>query len=443
MEKKLLKGNTAWKRPFEPVIVSGGEYGKSITMNPCAVMKDNDIYLFYAADNENDRREIHLVIFENGDFENPKNMGAIVTHGEWGAFDGNWCVLPMVVFFKGKWHMYYAGNSGIGEGLARFPGIGLATSDDLIHWEKYSDKPLISPSHIPGAPDEIGIASGGIMVLPDGRLRLYYTGLPSVGHEHFINQNKFCCIAESEDGINWEKKGAAFSRMFERDYRDVAATGGPCLYEDGMFKIWHPQIGTRWGFYSIGYAESDDGFNWRVGECYGDELALGPRCRHLDASEKYAYWDYQMVSYPSVFVKDGKRYMFYCGNDYGRGGIGLAVACNSRVYARDTELFIIKDKEKYPLEITAKVNGIEIPKTNWVTPDADCNLRREAALPGINVRLCVTHTLNGLKIFATPMSEGIEADVEVTVDAGSLACEKDSIHIDKFESKVLIMNIEY
>ena len=41
------------------------------------------------------------------------------------------------------------------------------------------------------------------------------------------------------------------------------------------------------------------------------------------------------------------------------------------------------------------------------------------------------------------MSEGIEADVEVTVDAGSLAHKKDSIHIDKFESKVLIMNIEY
>ena len=37
-------------------------------------------------------------------------------------------------------------------------------------------------------------------------------------------------------------------------------------------------------------------------------------------------WDSEMQAYPSVFDDAGTRYLLYNGNDYGRTGVGWAVA---------------------------------------------------------------------------------------------------------------------
>jgi hypothetical protein len=36
-------------------------------------------------------------------------------------------------------------------------------------------------------------------------------------------------------------------------------------------------------------------------------------------------WDARMIEYPAVFDLEGRRYMLYNGDDYGRTGIGLAI----------------------------------------------------------------------------------------------------------------------
>jgi hypothetical protein len=36
-------------------------------------------------------------------------------------------------------------------------------------------------------------------------------------------------------------------------------------------------------------------------------------------------WESEMVEYPCVFDWNGRRYMLYNGNEYGRSGVGLAV----------------------------------------------------------------------------------------------------------------------
>jgi hypothetical protein len=81
-----------------------------------------------------------------------QRLGPLFERGSPGSFDHDWCVLPCVHRFGDKWHLYYSGNegsnggvAGTGIGLQGFPGIGLATSDDGIHFSKYSvDKPLIT-----------------------------------------------------------------------------------------------------------------------------------------------------------------------------------------------------------------------------------------------------------------------------------------------------------
>jgi len=441
VEKKLLKYQAAWRRMGDALIKPNGDYGNDVIMNPCVIQVENDIYLYYASANQDGRRNIRLIIFRNGDLSKPEYQGIMIENGPLGSFDGAWSVLPTIVKVEEKWHMYYTGNSGIGQGLARFPGLGLATSDDLLHWEKYTDGPVRAPSGIEGTPDCMGIAGGGIVTLNDGTLRWYYVGAPTIGIEHFLDQQKYTCIAESKDGIRWEKKGMVISRDPERDYKDIATPCGPCIYEDGMYKLWYPCIGTRWGFYSICYGESEDGIHWNIGECYGDELAFGPRTRHLDMEEPYYFWDNQMAEYPAVFYKDGRRYMFYCGNGYGGTGLGLAVACNLRVYARDTELFAMYQGERHDVDIHVRVNGKELPKSAWSKPDSDCNVWQEAVTDDTRVRLIMTHTIEGMRIFCTVICEGTGADVVCTVRIGALASASECITAAKNETKTARVEI--
>ena len=104
----------------------------------------------------------------------------------------------------------------------------------------------------------------------------------------------------------------------DRDYEDIGVAGPVVHLEtDGTFRMWYSAIGTRHGFYSICYAESDDGVHWRRGAQPDDNLQLSPTGTG---------WEQQMVEYPTVIREGDHLRMFYCGNGYGRSGIGTAVS---------------------------------------------------------------------------------------------------------------------
>lgn len=65
--------------------------------------------------------------------------------------------------------------------------------------------------------------------------------------------------------------------------------------------------------YRIGYAYSEDLHNW-----IRDDMNAG-----IDVSKNG--WDCDMLCYPHVFHCDGKIYMLYNGNEFGRFGFGLAI----------------------------------------------------------------------------------------------------------------------
>jgi predicted GH43/DUF377 family glycosyl hydrolase len=65
--------------------------------------------------------------------------------------------------------------------------------------------------------------------------------------------------------------------------------------------------------YRIGYAESSDGIKWtRKDDIVG-----------IDVSEDG--WDSQMIAYPYVYEHEGRKYMIYNGNGFGKSGFGYAV----------------------------------------------------------------------------------------------------------------------
>lgn len=117
---------------------------------------------------------------------------------------------------------------------------------------------------------------------------------------------------ESADGIQWYRKPqVAIDFQYENEY----AISRPCvLKEEGTYKMWYSyRAGPLGSTYRIGYAESLDGHAW----VRKDEQVL------LEPSERG--WDSTMIEYPYVFDHNGRHYMLYNGNDFGKTGIGLAV----------------------------------------------------------------------------------------------------------------------
>ena len=320
-----LRQNPHWFRdPRNPILppVKGSAFDSTRCMNPWVMRVGDEYHLYYSGGDDQGRHRICLATARLDDLSQWQRHGPLFDTGPAGSFDARWCVLPHVVKMdEDRWHLYYTGNAGRGRGLSAFPGLGLAVSRDGETWKKSERSPVLGCSGIDGAPDAVGVAGGSVLKveLPEGgsEWRFYYTGCPTTGETLFLDQQKTVCMAVSQDGVEWTKRGAVMLRDSGRDYENVAVAG-PVVHQndDGSFRMWYSAIGTRWGYYSICYAESDDGIQWRRGENYGDNLQLTPQGNG---------WEKQMVEYPSVIREGHRLRLFYCGNGYGSTGIGTAL----------------------------------------------------------------------------------------------------------------------
>lgn len=407
-----LKRNTAWVRDARNPILppqKNSDYDCGGCMNPWVVREGEQYYLYYGGWGADKHRRVCLATAPMDALGEWERHGPVIELGEHGEFDGNWCVLPHVIKLDDReWRLYYTGNSGIGTGLAMFPGLGMAFSEDGKRFRKHDRNPVIARTGRQGDPDQQGIAGGSVLqaVLPDGSVqwRFYYTGCPTLGKDVFLDQQKTICLAVSRDGIEWEKQGAVMLRNPLRDYENVAVAG-PVVQQlpDGSYRMWYSAIGTRWGYYSICYAESDDGIAWNRGTHYGDNLQLGPR--HGTAGN----WESMMVEYPSVIREDGRLRLFYVGNNYGLTGIGTALSTSLRATADDDGAHIAATDSgagaslRLP-DYVAWGGDVRRPAAPlvWQGPDANGTIWHEQALvPGLQLRAIISHGEGSLALRLT------------------------------------------
>jgi len=316
-----------WERDSRnPVFPPGESFDSTACMNPFLLRRGNEYWMFYAGGDENQQKRICLAIAPVDDLTNWKRLGPLFDWGKEGAFDDLWCVLPCVHFINGKWHLYYTGRSTVGSGLQSFHGIGLAISDDLLNWTRYSDEPVLTGDGFVDWPDNQGIAGGArIHEFQDENGETFYrmhytlaTGTPS--DDLLIDQAKQAVCAESRDGITWTNKQVLLRPRLEADYENAAVIALNMWETQSGYRAIYAGIGSRFGAYSICEAQSADGLNWERGE-RDENLALPPSAEDGDG-----VWADQMCEYPNVIEEDGKLRLFYCGNRYGRTGIGTALA---------------------------------------------------------------------------------------------------------------------
>ena len=257
-----------WQRdPRNPILPpGGGDFDKKCCMNPFIVRQGDDYYLFYAGADEKGTRRICLAIAPVSDISQWKRLGPLFDVGGKGSFDQTWCVLPVVHKIGTKWHLYYTGRSHVDGGLQAFYGMGLATSEDLVHWTKISTNHyILTGDGFPQWPTNRGIAGGGVIreiPQPDGRIlyRMYYTlstGTPS--NLLTEDQAKQSVIAHTYDGIDWFDKRVVLQPRPEVNYERTATIALNVWKTPSGYRAIYGAIGSRFGAYSICEAVSDDG----------------------------------------------------------------------------------------------------------------------------------------------------------------------------------------
>jgi len=253
-----------------------------------------------------DRENRASIAFVEIDLDDPRRIlrlsdTPVLGPGETGAFDDSGTSMGCLVKADGRTFLYYLGWN-LGVTVPWRNSIGLATRDaEDDHFARFSRAPIADRSDI----DPFSMSYPWVL-RDDGVWRMWYGSNLAWGskQEDMAHVVKY---AESPDGIAWERRGiVAIDFAHGGEY----AISRPCVLKDaGCYKMWYSYRGDR---YRIGYAESNDAVAWIRKDAENE----------IDVSS--SGWDSQMIEYAHVFDLNGRRFMLYNGNGYGKTGFGLA-----------------------------------------------------------------------------------------------------------------------
>jgi hypothetical protein len=195
--------------------------------------------------------------------------------------------------------------------------IGLAIShDDGLTFQRIGDGPVLAASlHEPC------LVGDGFVKVIDGMFHMWYifgTGWQRYAADAAPDRTYKIGHATSGNGVDWVKEEARQiipDRLGPDESQalpTVIGIGG----RHHMFFCYRESFDFRQAAgrgYRIGHAYSDDLVNWQRDDGH-------PRLEGTPGD-----WDSDMQCYPHVFECDGRIYLLYNGNEFGRLGFGLAV----------------------------------------------------------------------------------------------------------------------
>lgn len=251
--------------------------------------------------------------------KNPRNIlrigdKPILTLGDPGTFDDNGITVSSIVNVNDTTkYLYYIGwNRRVSVPYAL--NIGLAISEDNGNsFRKMFQGAIIDRNKY----DPI-FATAPCVMINDGLFRMWYVSclrwdmVEGRSEPVYVIKHAF-----SKDGINWEINDKI---CIDSSYAGEALGRPWVIKENGIYKMWFSSRGSI-GYrradgqhYMITYAESVDGLQW---------TRKPEKCDLVLSQEG---WDSEMMEYCSVLNFEGKKYMLYNGNLFGKTGFGLAVS---------------------------------------------------------------------------------------------------------------------
>lgn len=245
------------------------------------------------------------------------HLDPVIALGDLGCFDEHG-IFPMNVLWDREKKAVLAYTTGWTRrvSVSVDASIGLAISQDLGYtFEKVGSGPVLSTSlHEPF------LVGDAFVKEINGMFHMWYIhGIRWIKESPTANPDRVYKIAHatSQDGIEWTKE----ERQIVADIGDENECQAlPTVIQiDGlyhMFFCFRNVFGFREGSvgtYRIGHAVSKDLVDWtREDDSMGIEVSS-------------TGWDSEMLAYPHVFEMDGKVYLLYNGNGFGKYGFGIAV----------------------------------------------------------------------------------------------------------------------
>jgi predicted GH43/DUF377 family glycosyl hydrolase len=281
------------------------EWARTHAANPTAEHVRDDIFrIYFSARDDKNRSSIGSILI---DLKNPKVIleeasDPVLGPGELGMFDDCGASIGCILRVGKARYLYYMGWN-LAVTVPWKNALGLAISEaEGQPFERYSRFPVVPLDET----DPYTISYPWV-IEENGLFRMWYGSNLKWGpvKEDMQHVLKY---AESKDGINWTRENRI---VVDADYPVEYAMCRPTVLKDeDAYWMWFCSRGAR---YRIELAESKDGITWsRLGRDTG-----------IDVSD--SGWDEDMIEYPCVFEHKGRRYLLYCGAEYGKTGFGLAI----------------------------------------------------------------------------------------------------------------------
>ena len=282
-------------------------WAKHSALQPTPILLKNGIIRVFAG--FRDELGVGRVGYVDVSAENPLevldfSIKPVLDVGMPGTFDDNGVVPCAIVSREDKLYLYYAGYQVTNQ--VRFIAFtGLAISEDNgKSFMRTKNVPLLERTH-----DEFLFRVIHSAFYDGEKWKIWYGAGNSFkqGAEKTLPEYNIRYM-ESVDGINFPPSGKVCLDVSGDEYR----VGRPyVIYSNGIYKMFFA-ASTQSSPFRLAYAESKDGIDW-VRDDKKVFLEYGG-----------ADFDSEMSSYPSIIQTEGKTYMFYNGNNYGKFGFGYA-----------------------------------------------------------------------------------------------------------------------
>lgn len=313
-----------WKKLgkiFDPTKYNLANACTEFAQSPQTLLVDDFIRIYFSTrkkDLTNGKYLSHISFIDmDKSFKKVINVSAdtVIELGSLGCFDEHGIFPINVVRDKDRILAYTCGWSRR-VSVSVETSIGLAISDDNgLTFKKTGDGPVLTSSL-----QEPFLVGDGFVCIYQGVYHMWYIyGTRWIDHPQEDSPARVYKIGHStsKDGVSWIKEGR---QVINDRLNPDECQALPTVINIGnryhMYFCYREATGFRKNRkrgYRIGYAWSDDLIDW-----VRDDDNVG-----IDVSEEG--WDSDMLCYPHVFHCDGKIYMLYNGNEFGRFGFGLAV----------------------------------------------------------------------------------------------------------------------
>ncbi len=221
---------------------------------------------------------------------------------------------PGAVMYRGRIYMLYR---AVGEYERYISRLGLAVSDDGVHFERFPE-PVFSPE---GPYERFGCEDPRITPL-EGRLYITYTALSA---RAFSERGNHVALASTTDFRNFERHGVILPEFEDKDAVILPEKVG------GKYVMFHRVVPDIW------IAYSDDLIHW-----YGHRKVMRPRPK---------LWDSVKIGAgpPPVRTEEGWL-LFYHGVD------------KARIYRMGVALFDLEDPSRL---ISRPLEHVLEPREEW------------------------------------------------------------------------------